>query len=196
MITPLIATGIALDPVESDLGAGIMNAFVANNVLSGSGAVSDFRAANANASGNICLELINNSNATATVAGNSTFQVDNGVVGTFSFFERANDALAIRAPNNMLPIVEGGCSIPLDGVALFKANCTACHTGNGMERLIKNDLIALDITGRTAALINAQCNPPGTLPAGNLSMIGVFVRNGQLMLTQQEITAIAAALAP
>lgn len=190
--TTLSRNTIAASTQEAiDLGAGIMKAFVANNSLSASGAVSDFRAANANASGNICLELINNSNATATVAGNSTFEVDNGVVGTFSFFERANDALAVRAPNNMLNIVEGGCNIPLDGAALFKANCTACHTGNGMNRLVKPELLARDVTGRTAAIINAQFT---TTP--NLSMIGIFVRNGRLMLTQQEIQAIADALAP
>jgi len=150
-----------------DLGASaITKAFVANNVLSASGAAfNDFRAANLNAGANFCLELINNSNVTATVAGNSTFQVDNGVAGTFSFFERANDAAAVRSPVNPIlftTVAEGACAIPLDGAALFTANCAACHSGNGIPRLIKNDLIARDITGRTAALITAQFNPPGT----------------------------------
>lgn len=169
-------------------GTSQVAAFVANNALALSQAAPpEFRALKSAASASICLELLNNFNVTA----NSTFRVDNTIGGIFQFFERANDTLAVRVPL-ITDVAEGTCAIPLDGVALFKANCTACHTGNGMAQLAKPELpLVRDITGRTADVINAQFT---TTP--NLSMISIFVRTGRLTLTQQEITAIAAALAP
>jgi hypothetical protein len=182
-------------------GTSQVAAFVANNALALSQAAPpEFRALKSAASASICLELLNNFN----VLANSTFRVDNTIGGIFQFFEpspltapQANDTLAVRVPL-ITDVAEGACAIPLDGVALFEANCAACHTGNGMQQLAKPLLPAVrDITNRTAALINAQFNPPGILPAGNLTMIDEFVDvNGRLRLTQQEINAIAAALVP
>jgi hypothetical protein len=189
-ITPVLSrntisnsTNRAIDLVANNTSS--LPAFVVDNFVSASGVVGDVRALTAAATSNICLELINNGNATA----NSTFRVDNGIAGTLQFFERANDTLAVRVPLTLPSVAEGACAVPLNGAALFEANCAACHTGNGIPRLVKNELIARDVTGRTAAIINAQFT---TTP--NLSMIGKFVLNGRLTLTQQEITAIAAAL--
>jgi hypothetical protein len=196
-ITPVLSrnkvsnsTNRAIDLVAN--ATSTMPAFVVDNALSASGVVGDFRALTAAATSNICVELINNSNAVVLGPGNSTFRVDNGIAGILQFFERANDTLAVRVPLTLPSVAEGACAVPLNGAALFEANCAVCHTGNGLGREVKKDLLARDITGRTAAVINAQFT---TLP--NLSMIGVFVDvNGRLRLTQQEITAIAAALVP
>ena len=166
-----------------------MKAFVANNNLSLSGVVPDFRARAINAGSTFCLELINNFNATL----NTTFRVENntGAAGAFQIFENANDNLAVRnplpPPDLFTSIAQGVCNIPLDGVALFEANCAKCHTGNGLGREAKKLLLARDITGRTATQINAQFT---TTP--NLSMIETFVVNGRLTLTQQEIANLEA----
>jgi hypothetical protein len=176
---------------QSAAGTSGLGAFVANNNLSASGAGTDFSAAVGNAGAAFCLELLNNFNA----AGNSSFLAANngGVAGDFRFFEPpvgnpvANDTLISRV-GPVTDIVEGACAVPLDGTALFVANCAKCHTGNGLGLTTVKQLIANDITNATVAAINLQF-------AVNGSMIMDFLPAGRLQLTQQEIAAIAAALA-
>jgi hypothetical protein len=155
-------------------------AFVANSDLSASGAATDFLASTAaGSSANCCLELENNSNAVAPVpVGNSTFAVNNNGTGVFQFFEIDNDTNATRV--NITPAVQGDCAIPLPGAALFVANCTICHTGNGLGFETRKVLIAPDVTNFTAAEIDFQL-------ATNGSMININ-------LTAREVDAIAAAL--
>ena len=159
-----------------------MNAFVANNDLSASGVAADFSAAIVNPAA-FCLELINNFNA----VGDTAFLINNGGVdGAFRFFEVDND-IAAGTVGLITPVAQGTCSIPLDGAALFVANCAKCHTGNGLGLTTVKQLIGPDITNATPEAINLQLGING-------SMILDFSPTGRLRLTQQEITAIAAAL--
>jgi len=172
-----IISNSALEAMDlSAAGASPMRAFVANNDLSLNGGLADFRNRTLAAStATMCTELDNNSNA----ALNSTFQVENNSGGLFQLFEGVNDT-AVVAVGAITPVPAGTCNIALNGAELFKANCTICHTGNGLGLETKKTNIAPDITNRTAADINFQL-------ANNLSM-------SDIRLTQREIDAIAAAL--
>lgn len=160
-------------------GTSSVDAFVANNALSASGAATDFRASiSSGSTAAACLELIANRNG----AVSSTFQVESSG-GSFQLFEpdlatsSSNDTPAVRQ-GQIEDVTAGACAVPLDGAALFEANCGHCHTGNGLGR----GHVARDITGATVARILAQL-------AVNPTMSGI-------RLTQQEIQAIAGALAP
>ena len=171
----------AIDQAAADTSG--MNVFVANNNLSNS-VGPDFSAAIVNAGAAFCLELINNFNA----AGNTAFLLANngGVAADFRFFEVNNDTPAGPVIPST-PVAQGECAIPLDGAALFVANCAKCHTGNGLGLTTVKQLIGPDITNATPEAINLQLGNNG-------SMILDFSPTGRLRLTQQEITAIAAAL--
>jgi hypothetical protein len=154
------------------------SAFVANSDLSLSGAgVTDFLAsAAAGSAANFCLELENNVSSAVVP---STFQVENNGTGVFRFFEGIdNDSLAIRV--GVTPVAQGDCAIPLPGAQLFVANCTICHTGNGLGFETRKVLIAPDVTNQPVAEINFQL-------ATNGSMININ-------LTGREVDAIAADL--
>jgi hypothetical protein len=190
-VTAVVSRNIVSNSTQEaiDLGAAGTSAiatFAANNNLSAS-TLTNFRGNIANAGATFCLELVNNFNA----ALNSTFQVDNnngGADGAFRFFEVDNDTLAGRL-GPITTVAQGTCAIPLNGAALFVANCAKCHTGNGLGLNTVKELIATDITNTTVAAINLQFGVPG-----NGSMIQEFAPTGRLQLTQQEITAIAGAL--
>jgi mono/diheme cytochrome c family protein len=172
----------AIDMVAS--GAASLAAFAAGNALSASGgAFPDFRTAvPAGSVATACLELIGNRNG----AGSSTFRVENAG-GALRMFEPdaassvANDTAAARL-GQIDDAPEGACAVPLDGAALFEANCGHCHRGNGLGR---GD-VARDVTGTTAERIEFQlANNPFMSPPTN-----------PLRLTPQEIQAIVGALAP
>jgi len=173
--TVTASTAQAIDLTAA--GASILAALVANNALSGSGGATDFR--NAIAAGGTatsCLELTSNVNATV----NSTFRVDNnpGLAGAFRLFELGNDTLALRLAGPITNIVQGGCTIALNGAALFEANCSRCHKGNGLGQ----GNVGPDLTSATALMITFQLTNNPTM--------------NDIKLTPAEIQAIAAALLP
>jgi len=171
------SAGEAIDLQSADTSS--FSAFVANSDLSLSGAgLTDFLAsAAAGSAANFCLELENNAGSGVVP---STFLVENNGVGVFRFFEGIdNDSLANRV-EPITPAFQGDCGVPLPGAPLFVANCTICHTGNGLGFETRKVLIAPDITNQPAAEINFQL-------ATNGSMISIN-------LTSREVDAIAAAL--
>ncbi len=157
-------------------GDATLNSFVANNSLTRTGL--HFRATVENASSaSQCLELFNNSNATRSLPGDSSFRVENsaGLAGEFILFEAANDNTAQTIGTITLPL-QGACAVPLDGAALFETNCGHCHQGNAMGR----GTIGPDVTNQTLVNLNFQI-------ANNFSMANIN-------LTTQEKQAIIDAL--
>jgi len=175
-ITRNAVTGSAAQAIDlAASGVSQLTAVAANNTLSASGAATDFRAAIAGGStATLQLEMVTNVNATA----NSTIQVENnaGISGTFRFFEAGNDTLALRV-GPITNAVQGSLGIVFNGAALFEANCSQCHLGNGLGQ----GRVGPNITNATVEAINFQLLFNPTMS---------FIK-----LTQGEVQAIAAALA-